>query len=120
MGRAPDNPRACQADCGLKVPLATCEVSGLSRGQPGARSILDLRKDLLRDSGVFFEVIAELVVEDRLDEASDFARAELGLRLTLEFRLGQLHRYHCRETFARVVPPIASPESLPFFFWLVR
>ena len=44
----------------------------------------------LRDRRVLFEVGAELVVEDRLDDALDLGVAELGLGLPFELRVRNL------------------------------
>ena len=62
----------------------------------------------LRVGRVLLEVVAELLVDQRLDEALDLAVAELGLGLPFELRLGNLDRDDRGEPFADVVALSAS------------
>ena len=59
--------------------------------------------DLARVGGIFLEVLAELLVDQRRDHPLDFGVAELGLGLALELRLGQLDADDRDQALAGVV-----------------
>ena len=67
---------------------------------------------LARDGRVLLEVRAELVVDDRLDDALDFAVAELRLRLPLELRLRDLDADDRDQALADVVAADAFLQVL--------
>jgi hypothetical protein len=68
----------------------TCRVEGL-------------QDDDLGLGGMLLEVLPELLVDERLDVATDVAVAELGLRLPLELRMRELHADHGGQTLAGVL-----------------
>src|SRR4051812_3653947 len=88
----------------LEGALAPREVARLARGRARLRSRDRLADDLARVGGVLLEEFGELLVDDRRDEPLHAGVAELRLRLTLELRIGQLRRDHCREALADVLP----------------
>ena len=60
---------------------------------------------------VLLEELAELAVDGLLDQALDRRVAELGLRLALELRVGELHRDHRGQALADVVAASGSRPS---------
>src|SRR5690606_29061270 len=72
--------------------LATDEFPGLPRGFTRGRGLDGLGDHAFGNRRVLFEERAKPLVDDGLDDALDFGVAELGLRLTLELRLRDLHR----------------------------
>ena len=68
------------------------EVARLARGRAGLRGGHGLADDRARLLRVLLEELGELGVDDRGDEALHARVAELGLRLALELRVGQLGR----------------------------
>src|SRR3954466_12856559 len=74
---------------------------------PALRGVLraphGLADDLARLGRVLLEELAELLVDDRGDEALHAGVAELRLRLALELRIGELGRDHGREALAHVL-----------------
>src|SRR4029453_18013309 len=62
----------------------------LAGGLADAGGLDALQRDALRLARVLLEVDAELVVDERFDDALLLAVAELRLRLPLELRLGDL------------------------------
>ena len=83
--------------------LAAHQVARLARRLAGARRVDGLADDPLGDRRVLFEVRAELVVDDRLDDALDLGVAELGLGLAFELRLRNLDADDRGQPFADVV-----------------
>ena len=63
----------------------------------------DFGDDPPRVGRVLLEELAELAVDGLLDQALDRRVAELGLRLALELRVGELHRDHRGQALADVV-----------------
>ena len=63
--------------------LAADQIAGLAGGVAGPRGVDRLADDPLGDGRIFFEVGAELVVDDRLDDALDLGVAQFGLGLAL-------------------------------------
>ncbi len=59
--------------------------------------------NLFRRAGIFFEIFAELFVDQSRDHAFDFGIAQLGLGLAFELRLAQLDAHDRGQTFAGVV-----------------
>jgi hypothetical protein len=47
-----------------------------------------LAQDRLGDLGILFQVLGQELAERRVDDAFDFAIAQLGLGLTFELRMG--------------------------------
>ena len=70
--------------------LAAHEIARLARRLARPRRVDGLRDDPLGDRRVLLEERAELVVDDRLDDALDLGVAELGLGLAFELRLRDL------------------------------
>ncbi len=87
----------------LERRLAAGEVTRLAGGVAGAGGVDGLADDLGGVLRVLLEELGERLVDDRLDEALDRRVAELGLGLTLELRLGDLHRNDRGETLAHVL-----------------
>ena len=83
--------------------LAAHEIARLARRLARPRRIDGLADDPLGDDRVLFEVLTELVVDDRLDDALDLGVAELRLRLAFELRLRNLHADDAGQPFADVV-----------------
>ena len=86
------------------------EVARLARRLAGARRVDCLVDDPLGDRRVLFEVRAQPVVDDRLDDPLDLRIAELRLCLPFELRLRDLHADDGDQTFADVVPADALLE----------
>src|SRR3954471_4690488 len=76
----------------LEGALAPGEVTRLARRGPRLRRGDRLADDLPRVGGGLLDVLGELLVDDRGDEALHARVAELGLRLALELRVGELGR----------------------------
>ena len=70
--------------------LAPHEIARLARRFARARGVDGLADDPPRDRRVLFEVRAQFVVDDGLDDALDLGVAELRLRLAFELRLRNL------------------------------
>src|SRR3954453_9963939 len=87
----------------LERALAPREVARLARGRARLRRRDRLADDLARVGRVLLEVLRELLVDDRRDEALHAGVAELGLRLALELRVGQLGRDDGRQALADVL-----------------
>src|SRR4051794_30198801 len=83
--------------------LAAHEIARLARRFARARRVDRLADDAPRDRRVLLEIRAELVVENRLDDALHFGVAELRLGLTLELRVRNLDADDRGETFADVL-----------------
>ena len=83
--------------------LAAHEVARLARRLARAGGVDGLADDPLGDRRVLLEVGAELVVEDRLDDALDLGVAELGLGLPFELRPRNLDADDGGQAFADVV-----------------
>ena len=83
--------------------LAPHELAGLAGREPGLRRADRLVDDGLGLGRVGLEPVAEVLVADLLDERAHLGVAELGLRLALELRLGDLHRHDRGEALADVV-----------------
>ena len=83
--------------------LAAHQVARLARRFARTRGVDRLADDLLGDSGVLFEKLAEPVVHDRLDDALHFGVAELRLGLPFELRLRNLDADDAGQSFADVV-----------------
>ena len=87
----------------LERRLAAGQVARLPSRVAGARGVDRLADDSPRVGGVLLEELAELAIDGLLDEALDRRVAELGLRLALELRLGELHRDDRGEALAHVL-----------------
>src|SRR4051794_14327470 len=87
----------------LEGALAPGEVTRLARRGPRLRRGDRLADDLPRVGGVLLEVLGELLVDDRGDEALHAGVAELGLRLALELRVGELGRDDRGQPLAHVL-----------------
>jgi hypothetical protein len=72
-------------------------------GEPGARGGDRLVDDLARVVRILLQVLGELRVDGRLDEACDLGVAELRLRLALELRVLELHGDDRGEPLAHVL-----------------
>jgi hypothetical protein len=59
------------------------EVACFARSFARARGVDRLADDPFGDRGILFEILTELVVDDRLDDALDLGVAKLRLRLAL-------------------------------------
>ncbi len=87
----------------IEHALASGEVAGLAGGHAGpgrGQALLDDAPTLGR---VLLEPEQELVVGDLLDQRAHLGVAELGLGLTLELRVLELHRDDGGESFADVL-----------------
>ena len=87
----------------LQRGLAPGEIARLARGVPSPGRVDRLDQDPARVGRVLLEELAELPVDHLLDQALDRRVAELALRLTLELRVGELHRDHRRQPLAHVL-----------------
>src|SRR6202012_1277200 len=87
----------------LERRLAAGEVTRLARRGARLRGADGLAEHSPGVLWVLFEGLGEPGVDDRLDEAGHARVAELGLRLTLELRIGQLRRDHRRQALAHVL-----------------
>ena len=87
----------------LEHALATGGLAGLPCGEARGRGIHRLHDDALGLHGVAVEPVGELVADDLLHERLRLGVAELGLRLSLELRLRQLHGDDGGETLADVI-----------------
>ena len=83
--------------------LAAHQIARLARRLAGPRRIDRLADDALGDGRVLLEIGAELVVDDRLDDALHLGVAELGLGLSLELRPRNLDADDGGQAFADVV-----------------
>ena len=83
--------------------LSSGQISGLACGVSRAGCIDDLRNDRLRDPRVLFEKARQLLIDDPFDDAADFARAELRLRLPLEFGLRDLYGDDGRQALSKIL-----------------
>ena len=92
--------------------LAADEIARLARRLARARGIDRLADDPARDAGVLLEEGAELVVDDRLDDALDLGVAELGLGLPLELRMRNLDADDRGQPLADVVAADALLQVL--------
>src|SRR4051794_15604962 len=88
---------------GLQQRLAAREVARLARRDARALRLHGLRHHLLGLGRVLLEPLRELLVRDLLDHGPHLGVAELGLGLTLELRVAQLHRDDRGETLADVL-----------------
>src|SRR5215211_6345912 len=88
----------------LERRLPPGQIARLARGIPGPGGVDRLDQDPAGVGGVLLEEVAERAVDDLLDETLDRGVAELGLRLALELRIGELHRDHRGEALPDVLP----------------
>jgi hypothetical protein len=84
------------------APLRRARSRAL-RAATRARGLEDLPRDRAGRRGVLFQMAAQPLVEEPLDETANVAGAELGLGLPFELRLWELHRNDRGETLADVV-----------------
>ena len=96
----------------LERAFAPHEVARLARRFARPRGVDGLVDDALGDRRIFLEERAELVVDDRLDDALHLAVAELGLGLALELRVRNLHADDRSQPFADVVAAEAFLQVL--------
>ncbi len=87
----------------LQSGLAPGQVARLAGRVAGAGGVDRLGQDAAGVRRVLLEEVAELAVDDLLDQALDRRVPELALGLTLELRVGELHRHHCGEALADVL-----------------
>src|SRR5207253_301416 len=87
----------------LEGRLAARKVARLASSLAGAGRLHCLHDDLARLGGVLLEELTQRTVDHLLNEALDRRVAELGLRLALELRLGNLHRDDRGESLAHVL-----------------
>src|SRR4029078_12339315 len=83
--------------------LAADEIARLARRLARPRRVDRLEDDALGDVRVLFEIGAELVVDDGLDDALDLGVPQLGLGLPFELRPRNLHADDRGQPFADVV-----------------
>ncbi len=84
--------------------FAARQVARLARRFARARRFDGLRQNLARPLRVLLEERAQLVVDDGFDDPLDLAVAELGLGLSLELRVAQLHADDGHQPLAHVFP----------------
>ncbi len=101
-------PQLARHAAGLEKSLAPRLLARLACRHPGRRGLDRLADDVPRLGRVAVEPVVELVPRDALDEALRLGVAELGLRLSLELRFGELDGDDGRESF----PDVVSREVL--------
>ena len=79
------------------------ELTGLAGAFAGLGRQQPLLHDDLRRLRVLFQVRGQVIAHGRVDDAFDFAVAQLGLGLALELRLGHAERDDGRQALAAVV-----------------
>src|SRR5215469_9733022 len=87
----------------IQRALAPHQLLGLARRLPRGGSFHRARHDSLRVAGVFFQVLPQLFVDHGNDDAFDFGVAQLGLGLTLELRLADLHADDRGQSLTRII-----------------
>src|SRR6476661_1419439 len=87
----------------IERSLADHEIASLAGRLAGSRGREALLDDAATVGGVLVEVLAEAVRDGGLDLALHLSVPELGLGLTLELRIGQLHADDGRQAFANVI-----------------
>src|SRR5262245_1831596 len=87
----------------IERALPADQVAGLASRFARPRRIDRFADDLASDSRVLFQVGAQLVVDDRLDDSLDLGVAKLGFRLSLELRMRNLDADDAGQAFADVV-----------------
>ena len=92
--------------------LAAGQVAGLAGRGPRPRCLQHLRDQRLGDRRVLLQVVAELLVDEILDQAPDVAGAEFCFGLALELGLRELDRDHRGQALAGVVPAHALGRFL--------
>src|SRR4029450_3210522 len=83
--------------------LPADQVARLTSRFARPRRVDRLADDLPGDGRVLFQVGAELVVDDRLDDPLDLGVAKLGFRLSFELRMRNLDADDAGQAFADVV-----------------
>ena len=83
--------------------LAACCLACLSCGFASAVCSHCFFQDCLADCGIFLKIFLKLFGNERIENCSHFAVAELALGLTLKLCLGELYRYDRRKTFTHVL-----------------
>src|SRR5688572_4601569 len=83
--------------------LASHQISRLAGRFARPRGIDRLADDALGNGRRFLQILAELVVDDRLDDAFDLGVSELRLGLSFELRLRNLDADDAGQAFADVV-----------------
>ena len=113
VARAAVGQLARQAAAG-QCALAAHEITRLARRLSRLEGLDHLVENGAGLLGVLLDVRLERFAPDLLDDAVDFAVAELGLGLTLELRLGHLHADDGRQAFAEVVAAglVVGPEQV--------
>ena len=86
--------------------LADDQVPGLPRGLAGAGGGDALLDDPAPIRRVLLEVLDDSVGHDGLDDALDVGIAQLGLRLALELRIGELDADDRGQPFSDVIVPL--------------
>ena len=94
---------AGQAAAGQGAFALAQQGFGFAGGFAGFGSEDAFADDDFGDFGIFFEVFAETIADDGVDDAFDFAVAELGFGLAFELRMGDAHRDDGGEAFADIV-----------------
>jgi hypothetical protein len=102
-GRVPGSRPACREAAAVERALAAHQVACLAGRFARPRGIHRLADDALGDGRRFLEILSQLVVDDRLDDAFDFGVPELRLGLSFELRLRDLDADDAGQTFADVV-----------------
>jgi hypothetical protein len=88
---------------GSEPPSNADEVLGLAGRFARAGGVDGLADDLAGDRRIFLEVSSQRFVDGGFDHALHFTVAQLGLGLTLELRIADLHADDRREPFADIV-----------------
>src|SRR6185436_20829796 len=83
--------------------LPADQIARLTSRYARPRRIDRLAEDLPGDGRVLFEVGAELVIDNRLDDPLDLGVAKLRLRLAFELRMRNLDADDAGQAFADVV-----------------
>ena len=94
------------------APLRRTRSRALRAASRARAASTRLRDDALRDGRVLFEVRAQLLVDDGLDDALHLGVAELGLRLALELRARDLDADDAGQALADVVAADAFARVL--------
>ena len=87
----------------VQRPLAPGQLARLAGGLARDGGVDDLLDDVARLARMLLEPLAQPVAHQALDRRAHLRGHQLVLGLAGEFRVGNLHRQHRRQPFARVV-----------------
>ena len=96
----------------IQRAFAPCQLAGLAGRFAGGRGLHDLLHDVARFARVLLEPLRQPLGHDALHHGAYFRGDELVFRLAGKLGVGNLHRQHAGETFARIV---ARQRHLLFF-----